>query len=118
SGRSERLFTRLRLRATNQLGLKALARLAVRRHAPAPLAELAQLQALGVVALALVCLVIAALAFLAREGGSDPNVSTGHDEIPLRDVNEGLGLPAEGALHPRSTGARAPSLATIDQCSA
>jgi len=51
----------------------------------APAAVLAQLEALRVVALALIRLVIPALAFLAGEGGSDPDVSTGHIQIPLRD---------------------------------
>jgi hypothetical protein len=44
----------------------------------APLAVLAHLQSLRVVALALIGLIVTALALLAREGGSDPNVSTGH----------------------------------------
>ena len=55
-----------------------LARLAVRRVAPAPAAVLPQLQPLGVVPLALIRLVVPALALLAGEGGSDPDVSTGH----------------------------------------
>ena len=50
---------------------------------PAPLAVLAQRDAIGVVALALVGLVVAALALLAGEGDSDPHVSAGH--TPLRD---------------------------------
>jgi hypothetical protein len=46
--------------------------------ATAPAAVLAQLDALWVVALALVGLVVPALAFLARERYSDPDVSAGH----------------------------------------
>jgi hypothetical protein len=44
----------------------------------APAAVLPQLDALGVVALALIALVIPALALLTREGDSDPDVSAGH----------------------------------------
>jgi hypothetical protein len=47
-----------------------------------PPAVLAQLQAFGIVALALVGLVVAALALLAGKSGSDPNVSTGHWSSP------------------------------------
>jgi hypothetical protein len=43
-----------------------------------PTAVLAQPDAIGVVALALVRLVITVLALLACEGDSDPNVSAGH----------------------------------------
>jgi hypothetical protein len=46
--------------------------------APAPAAVFAQLESLGVVSLAFVRLVVPALAFLARERYSDPDVSTGH----------------------------------------
>src|SRR5215217_8043144 len=46
--------------------------------APAPLAVLAQADAVGVVPLGLVGLVVPALALLAREGDGDPDVSTGH----------------------------------------
>jgi hypothetical protein len=45
---------------------------------PAPAAVLAQLDALRIVALALIGLVIPAPAFLAREGYGDPDVSAGH----------------------------------------
>src|SRR4051812_30954113 len=45
----------------------------------APLAVLAHVDAVRVVALGLVGLVVAALALLAREGDSDPNISTGHE---------------------------------------
>jgi hypothetical protein len=45
---------------------------------PAPLAVLAQRDAIGVVPLGLVGLIVPALAVLAREGHSDPDVSTGH----------------------------------------
>jgi hypothetical protein len=50
----------------------------------APLAVLAKLQPLRVVALALIRLVITALAVLAGEGRSDPNVSTGHVSSPRK----------------------------------
>jgi hypothetical protein len=43
-----------------------------------PAAVLAQPDAIGVVALALIRLVVAVLALLAGEGDSDPNVSAGH----------------------------------------
>ena len=63
---------------------RRLARLAVRGMPLAPLAVLAKLQPLRVVALALIRLVVAALALLAGEGGSDPNVSTGHVSSPRK----------------------------------
>jgi hypothetical protein len=44
----------------------------------APLAVLAQLDAVRVVALGLIGLVVPALAVLAREGDGDPDISTGH----------------------------------------
>jgi hypothetical protein len=47
-----------------------------------PAAVLAQRDAIGVVALALVCLVVAMFALLASEGDRDTNVSTGHVGIP------------------------------------
>src|ERR1700749_49203 len=56
-----------------------LAGLAVARMPPAPLAVLAQRDALGVVALGLVGLIVAPLALLAREGDADAHVSGGHD---------------------------------------
>jgi hypothetical protein len=43
-----------------------------------PTAVLAQADAIGVVALALIRLVVTVLALLAGEGDSDPNVSAGH----------------------------------------
>src|SRR5580704_17943921 len=49
-----------------------------------PTAVLAQADPVGVVALALVCLVVAMLALLAREGDSNTNVSAGHDQKSLR----------------------------------
>jgi hypothetical protein len=58
------------------------ARLAMSRVAPAPAAVLAQLQSFRIIPLALVGLIVPALALLAREGGSDPNVSTGHLALP------------------------------------
>jgi hypothetical protein len=47
----------------------------------APLAVLAQRDAIRVVALGLLGLVVPALAFLACEGHSDPDVSAGHDGV-------------------------------------
>jgi hypothetical protein len=47
-----------------------------------PAAILAQTHPVGVVALALIRLVVAMLALLAGEGDSNANVSAGHDEIP------------------------------------
>ena len=58
-----------------------LTRLAVRCMPPAPLAVLAKLQPLRVVALAFVRLVVPALAVLAREGDCDPDVSAGHEGV-------------------------------------
>src|SRR3954447_19244232 len=48
---------------------------------PAPLAVLAQRDAIGVVALALVRLVVAPLALLAGDGDSDAHVSAGHTSL-------------------------------------
>src|SRR4051794_14870110 len=57
--------------------------------ATAPLAELAQGDAVGVVSLALVRLVVAPLAVLAGEGYSDAHVSAGHlGGLPGRDTKE------------------------------
>src|SRR5215208_2126625 len=72
---ARRLLARSRSRATDY---SALARLAVRGVLPAPLAVLAQPDAIRVVALGLVGLVVPALALLAREGDGDPDVSAGH----------------------------------------
>src|SRR5919199_2632266 len=55
-----------------------LAGLAVRGVRPAPLAVLAQRDAVRVVALGLVGLVVPALALLAGEGDGDPDISAGH----------------------------------------
>src|SRR3954449_1833415 len=52
---------------------------------PAPLAVLAQRDAIRVVALGLVGLIVPALALLAGEGHSDPDVSAGHGETALRE---------------------------------
>src|SRR4051794_1586857 len=68
----------------------------------APLAVLAHGDSVRVVALGLVGLVIAALALLAGEGDSDPNISTGHDG----DSEERVAAPGKGK--PR-TGARSTS---------
>jgi hypothetical protein len=48
---------------------------------PTPAAVLAQGYAIGVIALALVRLIVATLALLACEGDSDANVSAGHCEF-------------------------------------
>jgi hypothetical protein len=50
----------------------------------APAAVLAKLQPLGVVALALIRLVIPALALFTGKSGGDPDVSTGHGLFPER----------------------------------
>src|SRR3954471_5364485 len=71
------------LTVTGHDGSPRLAGLPVARVRPAPLAVLAQRDAVGVVALALVRLVVAPLALLACEGDSDAHVSAGH--TPLRD---------------------------------
>src|SRR3954453_13849333 len=63
-----------------------LARLAVPGMAPAPLAVLAERDAIRVVALGLLCLVVPALAVLAGEGHSDPDVSAGHERRAPRVV--------------------------------
>jgi hypothetical protein len=57
----------------------------------APAAILAQADPVGVVALALVGLIVAMLALLAREGDSDSNVSAGHVKNPCVVVDGGLG---------------------------
>jgi hypothetical protein len=51
---------------------------------PTPAAVLRQRDAIRVVALALVRLIVAALALLAREGYSDPYVSAGHELSEVR----------------------------------
>src|ERR1700741_4773211 len=60
---------------------RSLPGLAVPGVAPAPLAVLAQRDAIRVVALGLLGLVVPALALLAGEGHSDPDVSAGHDGV-------------------------------------
>jgi hypothetical protein len=54
-------------------------------------AVLAQGDAIGIVALALVGLVVAMFALLAGEGDSDSYVSAGHDQKSLRSVDGKLG---------------------------
>jgi hypothetical protein len=49
--------------------------------AATPAAVLAQRHPVGVVALALISLIVAVLALLAREGDSDSNVSASHGGI-------------------------------------
>ena len=101
TGRLYRSFARCRSRA---IGNRSLPGLAVPRVAPAPLAVLAQRDAIGVVPLGLVGLVVPALALLAREGDGDPDVSTCH--VTAR--SEGRGPAAPGKEKPR-TGARSAS---------
>src|SRR5687768_7960271 len=60
---------------------------------PAPLAVLAQRDAIGVVALGLIGLIVPALALLAREGDGDPDVSTGH--VAARSEGRGLACRAK-----------------------
>src|SRR3954471_10629386 len=62
----------------------------------APLAVLAQRDPLGIVALGLVGLVVAALALLAGEGDTDAHVSTGHKDSGSVSSNEAEKRPAGG----------------------
>src|SRR3954453_22683360 len=66
-----------------------LAGLAMARMPPAPLAVLAQGDAVRVVALGLLGLVVPALALLAGEGSGDPDVSAGHDGVLRESVVRG-----------------------------
>jgi hypothetical protein len=68
---------------------------------PAPLAELPQRDAIGVVALTLVGLIVAPLALLAGEGDSDANVSAGH--TPLRGVMWSADDPGQKNDPPRAS---------------
>src|SRR5919109_15695 len=98
--RRRRCFARCRSRATAN---RSLAGLAVPRVAPAPLAVLAQRDAIGVVPLGLVGLVVPALALLAREGDGDPDVSTGH--VAARSEGRGLAGAGQGKTpHRREVG--------------
>src|SRR5690349_23462707 len=67
----------------------------------APLAVLAQRDAIRVVALGLLRLIVPALALLAGEGHSDPDVSAGHGRRAPRVVGSwmrrGKGKPRSGA---------------------
>jgi hypothetical protein len=63
---------------------------------PAPLAVLAQRDAIRIVALGLLGLIVPALAVLAGEGHSDPDVSAGHDGV-LRESGFFKGKPRTGA---------------------
>src|SRR5919112_5755378 len=67
--------------------------------ATAPLAVLAQRDAVRVVALGLVGLVVPALALLTREGDGDPDVSAGHLTAcsETRVLAPGKGKPRHGA---------------------
>jgi hypothetical protein len=53
----------------------------------APPAVLAQLETFGIVALALVRLIVTAPALLTSEGGSNPDISTGHGGAFLLEVH-------------------------------
>jgi len=64
----------------------SLTRLAMPGMTPAPLAVLAQRDAIRVIALGLLGLVVPALAVLACEGHSDPDVSAGHGRRAPRVV--------------------------------
>jgi hypothetical protein len=86
------------IRISHVLPRRRLARLAVGGMPPAPLAVLAKLQPLRVVALALIGLVVTALALLAREGGSNPNVSTGHGSSPRTMLEKGCSAGVVGVL--------------------
>ena len=83
---ARRCFALLRSRATaDQPGSAGFP---VRGVPAAPAAVLAQLDAIRVVALALVCLVVAPLALLTREGDSDANVSASHGLPVLQEMVE------------------------------
>src|ERR1700750_2794526 len=66
--------------------LLSLARLAMPGMPPAPLAVLAQGDAIRVIALGLLGLVVPALALLAGEGDGDPDISAGHGRRAPRGV--------------------------------
>jgi len=66
------------LAITGHSSAPALASLPVAGVPTAPATVLAQAHPIGVVALGLVCLIVAMLALLAGEGDSDPNVSASH----------------------------------------
>jgi hypothetical protein len=65
------------------------------RVTTAPLAVLTQRDAIRVVALGLLGLIVPALAVLAGEGHSDPDVSAGHDGV-LRESGFFKGKPRTG----------------------
>src|SRR5689334_5354559 len=77
---------RRRSRCRSDIADGLLARLAVPCVAPAPLAVLPQRDAIRIVALGLLGLVVPALAVLAGEGHSDPDVSAGHGRRAPRVV--------------------------------
>jgi hypothetical protein len=66
----------------------------------APAAVLAQADAIGVVALALIRLVVAPLAVLAGEGDSDANVSAGHVAVLLPVLGVCALIPAQAKKNP------------------
>ena len=86
AGQQEQMATLLRALSIAGHARSCLAGHAVRRVPTAPLAVLAQRDAIRVVALGLLCLVVPALALLAREGHSDPDVSAGHGRRAPRVV--------------------------------
>src|SRR5919112_4870508 len=79
--------------------------------ATAPLAVLAQRDAVRVVALGLVGLVVPALALLTREGDGDPDVSAGHLTAcsESRVLAPGKGKPRHGARSATQDSASGPS---------
>ena len=85
------------------------ARLLVRGVAPAPVAVLAQLDAVGRVPPRLVGLVVAPLAFLAGERDGDSNVSAGHWLVVLPLFGSG-GRRSGAAYHPPQKKDPAPRL--------
>src|ERR687894_871780 len=88
----------------------SLAGLAMPGVLPAPAAVLAQADAIRVVSLGLVGLVVPALAFLTREGHSDPDVSAGHLTAcsESRELAPGKGKPRTGARsNPQDSAVRA-----------
>src|ERR1039457_6533081 len=76
---------------------------------PAPAAVFRQRDAIRVVALALVRLIVAALALLAREGASDPYVSAGHEPSKVGNslLTPGKEKPRHGARSRKCSGSSA-----------
>jgi hypothetical protein len=91
------------LAVTGHGSAPALASLPVAGVPTAPATVLAQAHPIGIVALGLVCLVVAVLALLAGEGDSDPNVSASHS-YPCVVVDNCAG-PMPGARAGKSSAA-------------